>query len=56
MARVAKEEALREDLRERGLRQARRFSWDETARLTVEIYESVDRGSIGAVDSARPWP
>jgi glycosyltransferase involved in cell wall biosynthesis len=44
MARVAGEKALREDLRERGLKQAQRYSWDETARLTMEVYESVRRG------------
>jgi glycosyltransferase involved in cell wall biosynthesis len=39
MARIVGEEPLREDLRERGLKQAQRFSWDETARLTVQVYE-----------------
>ena len=38
------EEPLREDLRERGLKQAQRFSWDETARLTVQVYEGVGPG------------
>jgi glycosyltransferase involved in cell wall biosynthesis len=44
MARLVQDEALREDLRERGLKQAQCYSWDETARLTVEVYESVGRG------------
>ena len=44
MARVTGEEALREDLRERGLKHAQRYSWDETARLTVGVYESVGSG------------
>ncbi len=39
MARVVAEPSLREDLRERGLRQVRRFSWDETARMTLQVYE-----------------
>ena len=44
MARIVDEEPLREDLRERGLKQAQGFSWEETARMTVQVYESV-RGS-----------
>jgi glycosyltransferase involved in cell wall biosynthesis len=39
MARVVVERSLREDLRERGLKQAGRFSWEETARLTLKVYE-----------------
>jgi glycosyltransferase involved in cell wall biosynthesis len=45
LARITREESLREDLRERGLKQAQRYSWDETARLTVEVYERVHRGA-----------
>lgn len=30
---------LQADLRERGLKQARRFTWDETAKQTLEVYE-----------------
>ncbi len=44
MARIVDQEPLREDLRERGLKQAQRFSWEETARLTLRVYESVGRG------------
>ncbi len=43
MARLASDATLREDLRARGLDRARRFSWDETARRTIEVYESVHR-------------
>jgi alpha-1,3-rhamnosyl/mannosyltransferase len=39
MARIVEDDRLREDLRERGLKQALRFSWDETARLTLHVYE-----------------
>jgi glycosyltransferase involved in cell wall biosynthesis len=39
MATAVTDKALREDLRERGLQQAKRFSWDETARLTLRVYE-----------------
>ena len=39
MVRVMAEPALSEDLRERGLKQVQRFSWEETARLTVRVYE-----------------
>lgn len=34
---------LRADLRERGLHQARRFSWTETARRTLDVYQRVRR-------------
>ena len=44
MTRVTTEETLRDDLRARGLKQAQRYSWDETARLTVEVYERAGRG------------
>jgi glycosyltransferase involved in cell wall biosynthesis len=39
MASIVEHDPLREDLRERGLKQAQRFSWDETARLTLRVYE-----------------
>ncbi|MCE5219335.1 glycosyltransferase family 4 protein, partial [bacterium] len=38
---VASDEALREDLRGRGLEQAARFSWDRTAEMTLEVYKHV---------------
>lgn len=44
MTRITEDEALRETLRERGLRRARRYSWDETARMTVDAYEGASRG------------
>jgi alpha-1,3-rhamnosyl/mannosyltransferase len=37
--------ALRETLRERGLRQAGRFTWAETARQTIAVYERVASGA-----------
>ncbi len=37
--RVARDEALRAHLREAGLAQARRFTWAETARKTLEVYK-----------------
>lgn len=40
MVRILQDQTLREDLRERGFKQARQFSWEETARLTVQVYES----------------
>jgi len=39
MAAVVSDKTLRDDLRERGVQQAKRFSWDETARLTLRVYE-----------------
>ena len=39
--RVLTEEGLAEKLSLRGRHQAERFSWDETARLTLQVYEHV---------------
>jgi glycosyltransferase involved in cell wall biosynthesis len=41
MVRLVDEEPLREDLRDRGLKQAHGFSWDETARMTAQVYEGL---------------
>jgi glycosyltransferase involved in cell wall biosynthesis len=38
MVRVARDEAWRNELRERGLRQARKFSWEHAAREMIEMY------------------
>ncbi|MBM2848481.1 MAG: hypothetical protein HW418_1423, partial [Anaerolineales bacterium] len=34
------EQAVAEDLRARGLEQAKKFSWEKTARETVAAYEA----------------
>jgi glycosyltransferase involved in cell wall biosynthesis len=39
IGRLVNDAALRQDLRERGLKQASRFDWRETARLTLKAYE-----------------
>ncbi|MCS7086987.1 MAG: methylmalonyl-CoA mutase family protein, partial [Bacteroidia bacterium] len=39
--RALTDEALRASLRARGLEQARRFTWEETARRTLEVYRRV---------------
>ncbi len=41
------QENLADDLREKGLAQAKQFSWEKTARETVEVYEAAlqERGS-----------
>ena len=36
---------LRSDLRERGLARARQFTWEETARRTLEVYQRVEQAS-----------
>lgn len=41
MLRVAGDEALRENMRSRGLTQAARFSWDRCAAETLAVYEKV---------------
>jgi glycosyltransferase involved in cell wall biosynthesis len=42
--RLMTEPLLRETLRERGLRQATRFSWTETARQTLKVFSTVGGG------------
>ena len=39
--RVLSVPGLREELRSKGLERAKRFSWEQTARRTLEIYEEV---------------
>jgi alpha-1,3-rhamnosyl/mannosyltransferase len=41
LARIWADDALRADLRARGLAQARRFSWERTAQLTLDVYRAV---------------
>jgi glycosyltransferase involved in cell wall biosynthesis len=41
IGRLSRDRALREDLRKRGTENAARFSWEKTARETLEVYESV---------------
>lgn len=43
MDRVLTDEALRAGMRERGLRQAAKFSWEDAARRTSQVYESLAR-------------
>jgi alpha-1,3-rhamnosyl/mannosyltransferase len=44
LARLWRDETLRADLRARGLAQARQFSWERTARLTLDVYRAVLSG------------
>ncbi|GAH46100.1 unnamed protein product, partial [marine sediment metagenome] len=41
MWRVLNDSALCEEMRQKGLRQAARFSWERAARETMAIYQSV---------------
>jgi glycosyltransferase involved in cell wall biosynthesis len=41
MWRVLNDSELREQMREKGLRQAGRFSWERAARETMDIYQKV---------------
>ncbi len=41
MIKFAQDENLRNEYREKGLRQAEKFDWEKTARETLEIYQSV---------------
>lgn len=44
MRQIATDDALRSELRARGLARAKQFTWDSTARLTVDVY----RKAIGS--------
>jgi len=44
MGAVLTDESLAADLRARGLARSQMFSWDETARQTIAVYESVAAG------------
>jgi len=39
--RLMNEPGLREELRQRGYRQASRFTWEKTARSTIEVYREL---------------
>ncbi len=41
LARVITDETLRNRMREQGLAQAARFSWEHTARITLDVYRAV---------------
>jgi glycosyltransferase involved in cell wall biosynthesis len=51
MEALATDPSLREELKRRGLEQSRKFSWEETARKTLKVYEkaynqSATKGSV----------
>lgn len=52
MVRVLNDAGLREHMRERGLVQARRFSWRETAERTLAVYEAAATGRAPVFDTA----
>ena len=57
--RVLVDQALREKLRQRGYEQAKRFSWDSSARRILRIYKEVVSGKEGddvpeATEAERP--
>jgi len=43
--RVVNDESLRDDLRARGLARAATFTWQRTARLTLEVYREAIRAA-----------
>jgi glycosyltransferase involved in cell wall biosynthesis len=46
LARLIDSPGLREELRVKGLKRARSFSWHETARRTLEVYNQVALGQV----------
>jgi glycosyltransferase involved in cell wall biosynthesis len=55
LLRLLADAELRDELRQRGLRQARRFSWRETAERTLAVYEDA-AGGRAPVPTGRPEP
>jgi SAM-dependent methyltransferase len=56
LGQVLTEDNLRERLRERGLSQARRFSWERTAAETLQAYQSVAPGrSLAEKGQSQVW-
>ena len=51
IARVMSDDALRSQLRQRGLDQAARFSWEQAARRTAELYRHVAREGKWTLDA-----
>jgi glycosyltransferase involved in cell wall biosynthesis len=47
LARVITDETLRNRMREQGLAQAARFSWEQTARITLSVYRAVLGTDVG---------
>ena len=41
MQRVLSDETLRSDLIERGLRRAKNFTWEKTARETLKVFDEI---------------
>jgi glycosyltransferase involved in cell wall biosynthesis len=56
MRRVLTDRALAESLRHRGLRRAREFSWERSARRTLEVYRVAGRGTAGQGGPSGPAP
>lgn len=52
LLRLLDDAELRAELRERGLRRARRFSWRETAELTLQAYRDAAGHGVGAPAAA----
>ena len=44
IGRVLSDEALRSEMRRRGLQQASRFTWERTARETLAVYRQITAG------------
>ncbi len=58
MGRLLADRRLREDLAAKGLARAARFSWSETARVTLEVLEAAaERGreGTGGRETSAPW-
>jgi len=54
LARVAEDEALRKELSAKGLKRAADFSWQKTARLTLDVYQEAVDGSLKPAFRRRP--
>ena len=46
MEKILTDEDYRQDLIRKGLKRYKKFSWEEAARKTIEVYEMAKRGSF----------
>jgi glycosyltransferase involved in cell wall biosynthesis len=54
IVRILEEPGLREDLIRRGRARAARATWNETARLTIDVFDEVTRGKIAMAREKSP--
>ena len=54
IAEAIEDSALRADLRAHGLKQAEKFSWDQSARQAISAFQKLDSAELGTSGSVSP--